>query len=88
MQYLQGTPRWHMQIICLESSIVADSPVWVIDAFVEHLDLSKSGFEVQTLKSILFRYLKFRRKTPNILTQALQALMNNPTYTGKLVFCQ
>ncbi|QQS28976.1 MAG: hypothetical protein IPM47_19415 [Sphingobacteriales bacterium] len=30
-------------IICLERSISAENPVRFIDAFVEHLDLSKSG---------------------------------------------
>jgi len=57
-----------------------------MDAFVEHLDLSKWGFDIQTIKSILFKYLKFRSKRHNIKTQALQAPMNNPTYAGKNLF--
>ncbi|QQS28659.1 MAG: hypothetical protein IPM47_17695 [Sphingobacteriales bacterium] len=34
----------------------------------------------------LKKYLKFGRKTPNILTQALQAPMNIPAYTKKTCF--
>lgn len=34
----------------------------------------------------LKKYLKFERKKPNIKTQALQALINMPTYAGKTCF--
>lgn len=50
MNHLQGLPREQMQLHCLETLIDADNPVRFIDAFVEHLDMSKLQFKVQVQK--------------------------------------
>ncbi|QQS28921.1 MAG: hypothetical protein IPM47_19105 [Sphingobacteriales bacterium] len=64
MAYLQEIPRRQMQEICLESSIGADNPVGFMGAFIDHLDLSKLGVDIQTLKSTLFRCLNLNTKHP------------------------
>jgi hypothetical protein len=40
-----------LQIVSLEDKITPDNPVRFIDAFVNHIDLNKIGFESKVLKA-------------------------------------
>jgi transposase len=51
MQHITGISRLQMRISSLEDAISTENQVHFIDAFVEHIDLIKLGFLVQTLKS-------------------------------------
>ena len=51
MQHITGISRHQMRISSLEDAISPDNQVRFIDAFVNSIELSKLGFEVQTLKS-------------------------------------
>lgn len=51
MNHITGIPRLQMQLRSLEDSIDQDNPIRFIDAFVDHLDLFKLGFQVKTLKN-------------------------------------
>ena len=44
MQYIQGTHRHQSYFSTLEEQVSADNPVRLIDAFIDKLDLQKSGF--------------------------------------------
>jgi transposase len=50
MQHITGISRHQMRLSSLEDTITADNQVRFIDAFVSHIDLSKLGFTVQTIK--------------------------------------
>jgi hypothetical protein len=39
-----------MQMSFLESDIEKDNPVWVVEAFIEHLDLRQGGFQIRETK--------------------------------------
>ncbi len=51
MQHIQGISRNQFQIVSLEDKITPDIPVRFIDAFVNHIDLNKIGFESKVLKA-------------------------------------
>lgn len=51
MSYIQPQNRHQFQISSLEEMIGKDNPVRVIEAFVEHLDLSWSGFQIAETKT-------------------------------------
>ena len=51
MQHITGISRHQMRISSLEDAISPDNQVRFIDAFVNSIELSKLGFEVQTLKT-------------------------------------
>jgi transposase len=51
MQHIQGISRHQLQIGCLEDRITANNPVRFIEAFVNHIDLVKIGFEPRILKT-------------------------------------
>ena len=51
MQHIQGISRNQLQIVSLEDKITPDNPVRFIDAFVNHIDLNKIGFESKVLKA-------------------------------------
>jgi len=44
MAYLTGSDRFQMHMNSLEDCIRQDNPVRFVDAFVEHIDMSKAGF--------------------------------------------
>ena len=45
MKIIQGISRQHIQFTSLEDLVAADNPVRILDAFVERLELSKTGIE-------------------------------------------
>lgn len=51
MAFLVGLDRFQMRMSSLEELIMKDNPVRFVDAFVEHLDLRKLGFEVSVSKT-------------------------------------
>jgi transposase len=51
MQHIQGISRHQLQMGSLEDKITADNPVRFIEAFVNHLDLVKIGFDSRILKT-------------------------------------
>ena len=51
MQYIQGISRQQLQISSLEDTITADNPIRFIDAFVNHIDFEKLGFQTKVLKT-------------------------------------
>ncbi|WP_369753638.1 IS1182 family transposase [Flavobacterium sp. WC2409] len=51
MQHITGISRHQMRFSSLEDAISTDNQVRFIDAFVGHIDLSKLGFAVKTLKT-------------------------------------
>jgi transposase len=51
MQYIQGISRHQLQISSLEDTISADNPIRFIEAFVNHIDFEKLGFQPKVLKS-------------------------------------
>ena len=51
MQHIQGISRHQLQMSSLEDKITADNPVRFIDAFVNHIDAIKVGFEPNVLKT-------------------------------------
>ena len=51
MNFIATQDRFQMTLGSLEDKITDDNPVRFIDAFVEHLDLPKLGFIVNTLKA-------------------------------------
>jgi transposase len=51
MQYIQGISRQQLQISSLEDTISADNPIRFIEAFVNHIDCEKLGFQTKVLKS-------------------------------------
>jgi transposase len=51
MQYIQGISRHQLQISSLEDAISADNPIRFIEAFVNHIDCEKLGFQPKVLKS-------------------------------------
>lgn len=51
MQHIQGISRNQLQLVSLEDKIVMDNPVRFIDAFVNFIDLKKTGFELRILKT-------------------------------------
>jgi len=50
MAYLEDSDRFQIRMGSLEEEIDKDNPVRFVDAFVEHLDLSKAGFTVSAIK--------------------------------------
>lgn len=50
MEHIHGVNRNQVEIYNLEEQIGADNAVRFIEAFVEHLELSSTGFVVKTLK--------------------------------------
>jgi transposase len=51
MQHIQGISRHQLQMSSLEDKIAADNPIRFIDAFVNHIDAIKIGFEPNVLKT-------------------------------------
>ena len=51
MQHIQGISRHQLQMSSLEDKITADNPVRFIDAFVNHIDPVKIGFQPKILKT-------------------------------------
>jgi hypothetical protein len=51
MQHIQGISRNQLQIVSLEDKIIPDNLFRFIDAFVNHIDLNKIGFESKVLKA-------------------------------------
>ena len=51
MQYIQGHNRNQTYFITLDDQLAADSPVRLIDAFADKLDLQKLGFTGTVHKS-------------------------------------
>ena len=51
MQHIQGISRHQLQMSSLEDKITADNPVRFIDAFVNHIDAVKIGFQPKILKT-------------------------------------
>jgi hypothetical protein len=54
MQHIQGICRNQLQMGSLDDKITVDNPVRFIEAFVNHIDLVKIGFEPIILKTIHF----------------------------------
>jgi len=52
MQHIQGISRHQLQMSSLEDKITADNPVRFIDAFVNHIDTVKIGFQPKVLKTV------------------------------------
>lgn len=50
MKIIQGISRQQIQFTSLDERVAADSPVRILDAFVERLDLSKIGIEQRSAK--------------------------------------
>jgi transposase len=50
LAHIQGEDRHQIRMRSLEEAIEKDNPVRVVEAFVEHLDLSQSGFAVSETK--------------------------------------
>jgi transposase len=51
MNFIASQDRFQMTFGSLEDKITDENPVRFIDAFVDHLDLPKLGFIVNTLKA-------------------------------------
>ena len=51
MQFIQGSSRHQTYFATLEDQVAADNPVRLIDAFIDKLDLEKSGFTKTVHKS-------------------------------------
>ena len=51
MNFIAIQDRFQISLSSLEDKITADNPVRFVDAFVEHLDLTKLGFIINTLKT-------------------------------------
>ena len=51
MQYIQGIPRHQLHMSSLEDKITANNPVRFIEAFVNHIDAVKVGFQPKVLKT-------------------------------------
>ena len=51
MQFIQGNNRHQTFFSTLEDQVAADNPVRLIDAFIDKLDLQKSGFTKTVHKS-------------------------------------
>ncbi len=51
MQHIQGISRHQLQISSLEDKISTDNPVRFIEAFVNHIDFKKIGFQSKVLKT-------------------------------------
>ena len=51
MQYIQGISRQQLQMSSLEDTISADNPIRFIEAFVNHIDCEKLGFQPKVLKT-------------------------------------
>ena len=51
MQHIQGISRHQQQMSSLEDKITADNPVRFIEAFVNHIDTVKIGFQPKVLKT-------------------------------------
>lgn len=51
MAYLNQSDRFQLSFSCLDEHICQDNPVRFIDAFVEHLDLSQTGFSINAIKT-------------------------------------
>ncbi len=50
MDFIRGTSRHQLQFSCLEDNISSDNPARLLDAFVDHLDLSQIGINNTTHK--------------------------------------
>jgi len=50
MDFIQQQSRHQISMHCSEDHIHADNPVWVMDAFVQKLDLVKLGFRARVLQ--------------------------------------
>jgi transposase len=48
-QYKKGQSRQQITFSCLDELVGADNIVWVIDAFVDYLDVTALGFHHTTL---------------------------------------
>lgn len=72
MQHIQGISRHQLQMNSLEDKITADNPVRFIEAFVNHIDAVKLGFQSKVLKT----YLKSR--TDSSRTNSI--LINKQTF--------
>lgn len=51
MQHIQGISRHQLQMSSLEDKITTDNPVRFIEAFVNHIDTVKIGFQPKVLKA-------------------------------------
>ena len=51
MDFIVTQDRFQITLSSLDDKITVDNPVRFVDAFVEHIDLSKPGFIINTLKS-------------------------------------
>src|SRR5690554_2435188 len=51
MQHIQGISRHQLQMSSLEDKITVDNPVRFIEAFVNHIDAVKLGFQSKVLKT-------------------------------------
>ena len=51
MQHITGISRQQMRFSSLEDTISPDNQVRFIDAFVEHIDISKLDFAIKALKT-------------------------------------
>ncbi len=51
MQHIQGISRHQLQMSSLEDKITVDNPVRFIEAFVNHIDAVKLGFQPKVLKT-------------------------------------
>lgn len=51
MQHIQGISRHQLQMSSLEDKISTDNPVRFIEAFVNHIDFKKIGFQSKVLKT-------------------------------------
>lgn len=51
MQHIQGISRHQLQMSSLEDKISTDNPVRFIEAFVNHIDFEKIGFQSKVLKT-------------------------------------
>ena len=51
MHFIATQDRFQITLSCLEDKITAENPARFIDAFVDHLDLTKLGFIINTIKT-------------------------------------
>ena len=51
MDFINGNDRDQNTFFTLESQIEENNPMWFVDAFVEHLDLTHLGFLINTIKT-------------------------------------
>ena len=49
MDFIKGNNRDQDTFFTIESQIEENNPVWFVDAFVEHLDLTQPGFLINTI---------------------------------------